>query len=109
MYDHDWKIKIIDPGYKGAHDVYIFRSVNGLTEVMGKNGTISKVLKGSAIPTEPFMEMDDAMMQEMSDALAKVGIKPQKGFVEGKLEATERHLEDMRSLLFMPKKRINQK
>lgn len=98
-YQSGWKIKIIDTGYKLSHDVYIFREAFGKTEVLNPDGTVASFSREERVSPRPFMEMDAEMMQEMSDAISKIGIRPQKGFIEGKLEATESHLRDMRTLM----------
>ncbi len=47
---------------------------------------------------------DDSVLSVLAEALDKKGIQPPKRpFVEGKLEATEAHLADMRKLVFKEK------
>lgn len=66
---------------------------------MKKDGIIERFPEGAAIPQEPFMHLEQDMLQSLADALNDNGIKPQQGFIEGKLQATENHLQDMRTLL----------
>lgn len=104
MYDIGWKLKIVEVGYKMGRDLYIFRRVGGKTEIMQPDGTIKTFNEGEVYDAVPFMEMDTDMLQQFSDELSKNGFKPQKGFIEGKLDAVEKHLEDMRTLVFKIKK-----
>ncbi len=95
----NWQIKIIDKGYKYTRDVYIYRRSNHKTEVWyGDKVTVYE--EGASMSDMPSFSMTPEMLQDLSDALNNIGIKPQKGFMEGKLEATERHLSDMRELVF---------
>ena len=66
------------------------------TEVLGSD----KILKeGERWDVPPTLELEPEQLQAFADALNEQGYKPQQGFVEGKLEATESHLKDMRTLL----------
>ena len=93
---NNWTIKIIDTGYEKARSIYIFRQLSS-GETMFLDG---KVLKGGEAPSEPTIKLEPEQLQALADELSMVGYKPQKGFIEGKLEATTKHLEDMRSLVF---------
>lgn len=96
---NEWQIRIVDPGYKFTREIYIFRRLqNGNAEFLGVGETI-EIPAGSAIKPKPSIELDPEQLQAFSDALNANGFKPQDGFTEGKLEATERHLLDMRKLL----------
>jgi hypothetical protein len=93
---NNWKVKIIDPGYKLTYDVFIFRDTcDGKTEMV--DGTI--VIRGDK-PIKPSLELNKEQLQEFADSLNGMGISPRKEFIQGKLEATEKHLEDMRKLVF---------
>lgn len=91
----NWKIKIIDVGYKLEKDIYIFRKrFDGRIETIdGEVGEVGLVRK-------PTLSLTNEQLQELADAIASQGIKPQGGFIDGKLQATEKHLEDMRTLVF---------
>ena len=102
-HDNSWKIKLKDNVYIQGKDLYIFRNLNQGTQILKKDGIIETFPENSVIPPEPFMHLDIGMLQPLSDALAENGIKPQKGFLEGKLESTEKHLKDMRALVFKKK------
>lgn len=92
---NEWQIRIVDPGYKFTREIYIFRRLfNGKTELLG----VGEIEDGG-IATKPTLELTPEQLQAFSDALNANGFQPQDGFTEGKLEATERHLLDMRKLL----------
>lgn len=101
--DQSWKVKIIDPGYKTSFDVYIFREIGGKREFI-QTGEKSVILSMDGMAPSPTLSMDREMMKAFADALNDRGIKPEEGFLEGKLEATTKHLEDMRSLVFKKEK-----
>lgn len=94
----NWTIRIIDKGYKFTRDVYIFRRVPGGTEFLTGDNTLKTFKEGEAVD-KPTLELEPEQLQALADELAKVGYAPQKGFLQGKLEATEKHLKDMRTLL----------
>ena len=103
--DQSWQVKIKDNPYMLGKDMYIFRYITGSIEILKKDGIIERFPEGSAIPQEPFMHLEHDMLQSLADALNDNGIKPQQGFIEGKLLATEKHLEDMRTIVFNSKKK----
>jgi len=95
-----WNIKIIDVGYKLERDVFIFRrTFDGKTEML--DGTIIDV--GSAISSKPSLSLTVEQLQAFANELNKLGISPAKEYTTGKLEATEKHLKDMRALVFKKK------
>ena len=98
----NWVIKIVDVGYRFTRDVFIFRRSLGGAEFIQNDGTALFVADGSAEQPKPAIQLDPEALQALADELAHVGYKPQKGFIEGKLNATEKHLEDMRKLVFTP-------
>lgn len=54
------------------------------------------------VHTEPFMRVDMNAAQQLMDELWHCGLRPTEGTGSaGSLAATERHLEDMRRLVFM--------
>lgn len=92
---NEWQIKIVDPGYKFTREVFIFRRLqNGKTEILGTG-----VVKDVGEKPKPTFELEPEQLQAFANALNENGFKPQNGFVEGKLEGTERHLGDLRALL----------
>lgn len=67
-----------------------------------QRGTLDKVSEGEmlnpelvfALPTEVYNAIAQAMKADNSVP------SPKRDFIEGKLEATEKHLEDMRKIVF---------
>lgn len=64
------------------------------------------------VSTEPTIDIPyryaDGFLQALLVAIKDQGIKlPEQSFTEGKLQATEKHLEDMRTLVFEDQKIIN--
>lgn len=56
---------------------------------------------GVGLEIRPFMTLDAHTVQKLMDALSQQGYKPDaQAKLEGELEATKRHLEDLRKLLF---------
>lgn len=49
---------------------------------------------------EPSFKLNREQLQAFANALNEMGMNPQKEYTDGKLEATEKHLEDMRQLVF---------
>lgn len=94
----EWIIKIVDKGYTFYRDVFLYRRVPNGTEIY-RGDTTEIVDEGAAI-VKPSFILSPEMLQSFADALNEQGYKPQKGFIEGKLQATEKHLEDMRTLVF---------
>lgn len=91
----EWNIKIVDVGYKLEKDIYIFRR-NFNNEVVMLSG---EILNKGVTPTQPTLSLTNEQLRKLAEAINNEGINPQKEFVEGKLEATENHLKDMRTLL----------
>lgn len=58
-------------------------------------------LSSEYVPT-PTLQVSGEVAQEFfsafAEALNRSGFKPEQGYLEGKLGATEKHLEDMRKL-----------
>lgn len=100
---NNWTIRIIDVGYRFTRDVFIFRRTAQGSEFIQNDGTGIFIAEGSAEQPKPALQLEPEALQALADELANVGYKPQKGFLEGKLEATERHLDDTRTLLKLKK------
>ena len=95
----NWIIKIVDRGYKLTRDIYIYRkSFGGKLEIL--RGNTVETIDDSGAVDKPSLELTPEVLQSFANALNEIGINPKKEFIEGKLEATEKHFEDMRKLLF---------
>ena len=90
-------IRIVDPGYKLQSDIYIYFHIGDKIGIL-QGDTVVTLEHGAAIP-KPTLSLDRESLQALSDALNDKGFKPKEGFLEGKLNATENHLKDMRTLL----------
>lgn len=104
MDNYDWEVKIVDVGYKIGLDIFLFfKDFNGIHLL---HGDVVELLPKDGTAAKPTLSLSPSALQAFADALDKMGIKPQKGFIEGKLAATEKHLEDMRRLVFDDKEII---
>ncbi len=94
----DWKVKIIDRGYTDLKDIFIWsKDFNGKIHILKSDGTIQ--IDDQGIAQSPTLQLNHQQLEAFSNALNEQGISPRKEYVEGKLEATEKHLSDMRTLL----------
>lgn len=101
MDNNEWRVKIVDKGYTDIRDVYIYCRV-GMNKMGIVYGDTIVTLENGEITPKPSLVLSPSALQAFSDALNSQGFKPQAGFLEGKLGATEKHLEDMRKLVFEP-------
>ena len=93
---NEWIIRIVDVGYKLEKDIYIFiKNPNGDTEML--DGTIFPLGHGNKV--KPTLSLTNGQMIAFAKALNKEGVNPEKEYTVGKLEATEKHLKDMRKLV----------
>jgi hypothetical protein len=100
-----WKAEIYTDPMTRTSTLHIFRDVGDKVEVLQHEGDHFKkvvVGDGDVLPT-PFLVMQSNIMvpfmKAIVDAAASHGIKPEsQSSIEGKLQATERHLEDMRMI-----------
>ena len=98
-----WQIKIIDKGFKPTLEIFVYEDIgNGKIRVV-QGDTIQTIDRNAPTDLKPTIELPREALQAFADSLDQMGIKPQKGFLEGKLQATEKHLEDMRDLVFNKK------
>lgn len=98
----NWEARVVfEPG-RLANAVYLIRvSPYGVRKyLVGKDKVIS-VEKGKATTEDlVFAYLDSDQLNALMSAFDAFGVKkPDAGFTEGKLEATEKHLEDMRTML----------
>lgn len=106
----DWHVQTDrPPGFAGVR-IYIWRKLpNGDREFMVEGGKIAKTFKDEVALKTPsevtFATLDDDQVaDQLLAALQKGGFTlPKADHTAGKLEATERHLEDMRKLVFKDK------
>jgi hypothetical protein len=98
----EYNIKIVDRGFKTHNDVYIYTLRPDRKIDFYYSDKVVTVEDGAE--AQPSFQMTPQMLQAFANTLAKMGVNPAKEYIEGKLEATEKHLEDMRSLVFKDNK-----
>lgn len=100
---YEWQIILRDLVDRLGFNLFVMRKVaTGGREYLRADGKIIKVKIGDgAIDPEKvkYCYLDHNMLQALTDEIAKKGIKPQQGYLEGKLEATISHIKDLRALL----------
>lgn len=94
-----WKIEIKTAPATTGHEIWIYRpTFQGKVEILQPDMTTVITFDQGSIDVKPTLKLDHFIFQSLVDAIH--GFKPSEGkFTEGKLEATERHLADMRQLL----------
>lgn len=98
-----WNIKIIEKGFSHMKDIYIYQEVPGGIEILNNDGPVTTATffaTGSALPEKPSLTLDTQVLQALVDAVIHTGIKPSESYTDGRLEATEEHLKDMRRIVF---------
>lgn len=95
-----WEISIQRLPGRTTLALYIFRrGHNGKTEVVQGNDTIVTFDEGQDF--EPTITLFPEMLSVLMKELSEYGVRlPEQSFIEGKLYATDKHLEDMRRLVF---------
>lgn len=101
---HEWKVKIYENPEKQNFDFYIMSNTPGDIRAYvsdAKNGTIEYLQEGETMSKGPSFTLTKSMMEALFTSLQGQGMKPvEQSFIEGKLQATETHLSDMRTLVF---------
>jgi len=94
----NWKVQFIQKPDRLGRALYIIRRNHEQRfEVMQSDGKTKVYDLGMSV--DPTLWLDDDTFQDLVNAVHK-DFKPSEGrFTEGKLEATERHLADLRKLL----------
>lgn len=101
-YSNEWKVKIYEDPSMDDFKVYILSTSPGDIQTYVSNAkTHEWKVRKDGEGMEPAMTLTRGMMQALFTALQGQGMKPiEQSYVEGKLEATEEHLKDMRRLAF---------
>lgn len=102
----DWKVQIVEVPGMITSKVYLFQYLKEYTEFLTNKGDIITVKAGELRKEDNlyFTQMTPDQLQAFAEALASKGIKTNKDSIaEGKLTATEKHLNDMRRLVFKNK------
>jgi hypothetical protein len=69
------------------------------TELLQSNGEWVNLGPGQSYE-KPTLSLTPFMLQEIVNKAAELKIKPEQSFLEGKNQAMEEHLKDMRALVF---------
>lgn len=84
---------------RGVFKVYMYRRENRETYFITKAGLVHAIQEGAPFDENEvvFAEMSQDQLAAFAEAMSEMGIKTNHDSIaEGKLAATERHLEDMR-------------
>lgn len=101
---NDWKVQIRDHPATLTKELYIFRKdLSGKVEVLQSDLKTVISYDTGAINITPSLKFSADMFQALVDTVQKNYKPSDKSFLEGKLEATEKHLVDMQKLVFKTK------
>ena len=98
----DWEISIVENWRTGGLDLYIFIRQGGkiMFLIDATRGVFEEKQEGVAVE-KPSLTLPRGVAQTLLQKLTQHGVKPKDaGMTEGKLIATEKHLEDMRKVVF---------
>lgn len=96
---NEWQVEIRDHPGTFTKDVWIFSRVPQGVQVLQRDMQTVKTINIGEAPSPTIEFLPAEIFQALVDAIHGK-YKPAEGkFTEGKLEATERHLADMRQLL----------
>lgn len=101
MFFGNFKVHIEELPGRITSRIFLFEIRNDSTTFITHKGTGVTVKEGEKIDNDKiyFAEMTPDQLQAFAGALADKGIKTNKDSIaEGKLAATEKHLEDMRTI-----------
>ncbi len=108
MITKDFKVHLEHDPHINGTKLYIFRDLDDGRVEYFKPTLIESTIQEAGLILEPTMQfshrLGDRFLQELSDALVRVGFKPDAITVkEGEVAAMRYHLEDMRKLVFKDK------
>lgn len=100
MFD-EFKVQILENPASFDLEVYFFHKVSDhITAVAQADGTLKEYEIASIERPQPTFKASRGTLAALLVAISAQGVKTKDlGFAEGKLEATENHLEDLRTLL----------
>lgn len=94
---YDAQVEIRDDFSRRKVDIFIYWFVANKINMMKNDGS-TEIIEESA-GSSPTFSFDRGVLRPLCDALLKHGVRPKEAsHTEGKLEATEKHLEDMRKI-----------
>lgn len=105
FYAGGWQVQVEQVGGRYAKQIYIYRTMHdGTVEVMQSDlntVTTYPAKYDQTKPIAPTLIVEEGLLALIVNAVK--GIKPpERQYTEGKLEATENHLKDLRHLLKLP-------
>ena len=96
----NWKIEIGYQQFRVNKCIYITRKGHDGKYYIWRGNREEVINSKEGESIKPSFEFTDEMLQQLVEVLDSKGFKPKQGFLEGKLEATDKHLQDMRNLVF---------
>lgn len=106
-----WKVRIERLPYMDLVEIYMYRSQNGRTDILGADGIARTFPEGWAVQKseiKPLLSLTGfnakAMMIALAEAISEEGVRtPDSHRLQGTLDAQAKHLEDLRTLLKLNK------
>lgn len=97
--NYSWKVSVQkDVSTLNTHVFIYMEKPDGSVDILQDNKVVS--VKRGAIE-KPSLILQNDLLQALFEALSSSGMKlPDTSLIAGKLIATEKHLEDMRTLVF---------
>lgn len=101
-----WICKIVFRPDMITNAVYLVQDHGNSRAYLQPDGIMVSYMKNSLPEKDPYFAMlDDDQLRALQSAISDHGVKPpEASYTQGKLEATEKHLEDMRSIVGHVKK-----
>lgn len=101
---YDWQVTIKQAIARIGREVWVYRkSSSGGTELLQADGTVETVDYGSGKEAKPTYFLDEEVFRAIVQEAMRTVPPPEKMYLEGKNEALEKHLQDLRHLLKLPK------
>ena len=98
-----WKAKILDDMFCGGGKLALYYECDGRIYMLQADGKTIKTYEPDTLIEDFTMRIPHGGSEAILNALLERGVKPkEQSRVEGMLEATKAHLEDMRRLVFDP-------
>ncbi len=104
MSDHEWKIKLVADGFQDRWGLYFITT--GIEHLILFRDDDGRMIERRMIENEdrsslnPLIWLTEDLARQLVTQLTAKGIKPdQASYTEGKLEATQNHLEDLRTIM----------
>lgn len=96
----DLQVKLIPAPWNGGLEVFVYnKTINGIAVA---RSLVMETLPEGYRQANPTFNLGQAEAQELMDGLWQCGFRPSEGSGSaGALAATQRHLDDMRKLVFL--------